>query len=102
MERPHIDLLQIIANEEPSLWSVQHDRADEGEDASQRAWFAAGLQKRLPHLATLLLLLETQLRTAGVTRRTEGFGGPRSDVILTPLGLVCVEYLRTEDLADTP
>jgi hypothetical protein len=84
----------VVVNEEAPLWSEQHDRSDEGEDAKRRTWFIAGLRKRLPHLADLLPWLETQLRIAGVTWRTEGFGGPRADVELSCLGRQCVTYLN--------
>ena len=33
LERPHIDLLHVVACEEPLLWSEQHDQANESKDA---------------------------------------------------------------------
>jgi hypothetical protein len=76
LERPHIDLLHVVACEEPLLWSEQHDQANESKDAQPRVWFIAGLTKRLPHLQEVMPALELTLRTSGITRRTEGYGGP--------------------------
>jgi hypothetical protein len=76
LERPHIDLLHVVACEEPLLWSEQHDQANESKDARPRVWFIAGLTKRLPHLQEVMPALELTLRTSGITRRTEGYGGP--------------------------
>jgi hypothetical protein len=96
LERPHIDVLHVVAYEEPPLWSVQHDQANESEDAGPRAWFIAGLTKRLPHLQEVMPALELTLRTSGITWRTEGFGGPLNDVHLMPLGRLCVDYLSAD------
>jgi hypothetical protein len=96
LERPHIDVLHILASEEPPLWSEQHDHANESKDAAPRAWFIAGLTKRLPHLQDVMPALELTLRTSGITRRTEGFGGPYADVQLTALGRLCVDYLSAD------
>src|SRR5215216_6121988 len=41
LERPHIDVLHVIAYEEPPLWSEQHGKADESQDAPSRTWFIA-------------------------------------------------------------
>ena len=54
LERPHIDLLHVVACEEPLLWSEQHDQANESKDARPRVWFIAGLTKRLPHLQEVM------------------------------------------------
>jgi len=94
LERPHIDVLHVIAYEEPPLWSEQHGKADESQDAPSRTWFIAGLMRRLPHLSDVMQVLELTLRTSGITSRTEGaYGGVISDVQLTPLGRLCVDYL---------
>ena len=34
LERPHIDLLHVVACEEPLLWSEQHDQANESKDGT--------------------------------------------------------------------
>jgi hypothetical protein len=96
LERPHIDLLHVLAFEEPPLWSEQHDQANESKDAAPRAWFIAGLTKRLPHLQEVMPAPELTLRTSGITWRTEGYGGPDNDVRLIALGQLCVEYLSAD------
>jgi hypothetical protein len=37
LERPHIDVLHVVAREEPPLWSVQHNQANESKDAAPPA-----------------------------------------------------------------
>jgi hypothetical protein len=103
LERPHIDVLRVVACEKPPSWNEQHDQANEKEDVFPRAWFIAGLTKRLPHLQEVMPALELTLRTGGVTQRTEGYGGPFSDVQLTALGRLCVAYLSADpaSAADT-
>jgi len=103
LERPHIDVLHVVACEVPQLWSEQHDRANESEDARPRAWFIDGLTKRLPHLREVMPALELTLRTSGITRRRDGYGGPFNDVRLTALGRLCVDYLSADPVstADT-
>jgi hypothetical protein len=63
-------------------------------------WFIAGLTKRLPHLQEVMPALELTLRTSGITRRTEGLFAD-TDVHLTALGRLCVDYLSA-DSASTP
>jgi hypothetical protein len=96
LERPHIDVLHVVAGEGPPFWNEQHDRANEDDDAFLGAWSIAGLTKRLLHLQEVIPALELTLRTSGITRRTEGFGGPFDDVQLTALGQLCVEYLSAD------
>jgi hypothetical protein len=97
LERPHIDVLCVVAYEEPPLWSEQHDEPSESEAALPGSlWFVAGLTKRLPHLQEVMPVLEQTLRSNGITRRTEGFGGPFTDVQLTALGRLCVDYLSAD------
>jgi hypothetical protein len=57
--------------------------------------------KRLPHLQEVMPALAMTLRTSGITRRTEGFGGPFNDVQLTELGRLCVEYLSADPASAT-
>jgi hypothetical protein len=105
LERPHIDVLHVVACEEPPLWSEQHDQDDESKDALRPAWFIAGLAKRLPHLREVMPVLELTLRTSGCTSRTEAaFGGTMTDVLLTTLGGLCVDYLSADRASaeDTP
>jgi hypothetical protein len=54
-------------------------------------------------LREVMPALELTLRTNGVTRRTEGYGGPYDDVQLTALGRLCVDYLSADpaSAADT-
>jgi hypothetical protein len=97
LERPHIDVLHVIARKKPPLWTEQHDQTNESEmDAARSAWFIAGLTKRLPHLREVMSALELTLRTSGITWRSEGYGGPDNDVHLMPLGQLCVDYLAAE------
>jgi hypothetical protein len=96
LERPHIDVLHVVTFEEPPLWSEQHDQSNESGDARPRAWFIAGLTKRLPHLQEVMPAPELTLRTSGITWRTEGYGGPDNDVRLTAFGQLCVDYLSAD------
>ena len=96
LERPHIDVLHILAYEDPPIWSDQHDGPDKRDDGQPHAWFIDGLKKRLPHLEAVMPALELTLRTNGITWRTEGFGGPLTDVQLTALGRLCVDYLSVD------
>jgi hypothetical protein len=97
LERPHIDVLHVVALQEPPSWNEQHDEPSESEAALPGSlWFIAGLTKRLPHLQEVMPALELRLRSSGITWRTEGFGGPFTDVQLTPLGRLCVHYLSVD------
>jgi hypothetical protein len=99
LERPHIDVLHVVACEEPPSWGEQHDQANESADARPRRWFIAGLTKRLPHLRAVMPALELTLRASGITWRGEGYGGPFNDVQLTALGQLCVDYLSADPAA---
>jgi hypothetical protein len=99
LERPHIDLLHVIACEEPPLWKEEDLEADERRYGSSRAWFVADLSKRLPHLREVMKALELTLRSSGITSRNESYGGPFSDARLTPLGRLCVDYLSIDPAA---
>jgi hypothetical protein len=66
--------------------------------------FIPDLTKRLPQLQEVMPALEHTLRWSGITSRSDGtYGGPASDVQLTALRRLCVDYLSADpaSIADT-
>ena len=109
LERPHIDVLHVIALEEPPWRSRYYNPTSEedpspapipdnpaevvdseGDPRYERSWTNDGLTKRLPHLAQAIPWLEQTLRTNGITERN--FIGGTLNV--STLGQLCVDYLR--------
>jgi hypothetical protein len=52
-------------------------------------------------LREVMPALELTLRSSGITSRIEGFGGPLSDVQVTTLGRLCIDYLSINPAAPT-
>ena len=51
-----------------------------------------------PDPAPLMSAPELTLRTSGITWRTEGYGGPDNDVLLSALGELCVDVQRASSV----